>query len=104
VLRYSIVESRNDVRLSEIRLDSRVGWDDFEVEQHAINERKRPVNEAVVPLFRLTHFDGYSRDFGAHKSRFNATWFARVDFQSIGLEELGEAFDVGKAEVGVAPE
>jgi hypothetical protein len=51
----------------------------------------------------LAHLHGEGGDAVVYEGGFDGAGLARVDLQGIGLEEFGKAFDVGEAEVGVAP-
>lgn len=98
------MERVGDVHVAEIGLDSGVGGGELEVDHDAVDEGHSAINEGIVPDLGLAHFDGDGGDIGAHEGGFDAAGLAGVDFEGVWLEELGEALDVGEAEVGVAPE
>ena len=103
VLRIRVMECVNHIRLAEIWLDGRIGWRHVQIDHDAVYIVDYAIDETGVPDSSLAHFDGERRNLVVDKRRFDGAGLSNVDFQRVGLQELGQALDVGKSEVGVAP-
>ena len=103
VLRPGVVESGDHVCVAEIRLHSLVCARHLEVDHDAVYVVDYAVDQAVVPDLRLSHLNSERGNAVVDKGCLDGAWLTRIDLEGIGLEEFGEALDVGEAEVGVAP-
>jgi hypothetical protein len=76
----------------------------LQVIDQAVNEVLGAGNESAVPVLRRTDLESDSRNAVVYPCGFNTPGLARVDFDDIGLCQLGKTLDTGQGEVGVCPQ
>lgn len=99
-----VVESVGNVHIREIRLDGSVAGCDPQIDQNTVDKIDSAVDERVVPDLRLSHLDCQTRDLVIDKRRLDTAGLANINLQCVGLQELTQALNIGKAPVGVAPQ
>jgi len=106
VSRRRVVEGVCDVSIAEVGLVrcGSVRWNDIQVVEDAVDKVVNAINKGRVPDLSETHFNGYGGDAIVNEGRFDATRLTRINLEGVGLEQLRKAFNVGEAEIGVAPE
>lgn len=104
VLGERVMECGGDINLAQIRLNRLVGRSKLQVDHDAIDEVDCAVDKTVVPDLGLAHLHGNRGDLVADKGSLYRTGLTRVDFQSIRLEELGQALNVRKTEISITPQ
>jgi hypothetical protein len=104
ILRERIVEGVGNINGTQIRLDRLVGRQHVQVHHDAVDKIDGAINQTRIPHLGLAHLNRDTRHFIAHKRRLDGPGLTGINLQRIGLQQLGEALDIGQSEVGIAPQ
>ena len=75
----------------------------MQVVDQAVNEVLGARDDRAVPVLRGADFEGDGWDAIVYPGGLDTAGLAGVDFDDVGLGELGEALHAGEGKVGVGP-